>query len=308
MKPFPYAIWPHEAGFAKALSPLHEVHPETGKSLFARRADHLVSRGLLKPFTLTRRDPATGQSVTSSHSHVMIDGRPIMQTELHGVTIPLYGTSGKAASINEANRKKVPILPYLGENGVGELAYKLKSPHGGTPKFSPEGQPLGGQSHAEEDNFWGMDPVKNHVTGITNFLLRETPGDTSATPKLVDTQTPGGDFWAPHRFGGSGHLHLSTSNPEHHEMIQQIMGQQRAGLGGAGIDSSHFPGAGVVKNVMAGSPGAFDRYRTAIGGMISRIGHKVAAGASKASQPAAPSAGGWLSGNGASPSGKQRLG
>ena len=113
---------------------------------FSKRIEVLREHGLISPITIRNGTEST------NHDYIVVGGRPVIHANIHGVTVPMYMTSGQAAKIDGQKLKLPGFLPF---GGVLADGYFSKLHHDGP---------------ADESNGWGNRHIQR-VMQVLNYNL-----------------------------------------------------------------------------------------------------------------------------------------
>lgn len=80
----------------------------SGQTEFSKRMQVMREQGLIRPITL-----ANGTTSTD-HDYIVVDGRPVIHANIHGVTVPMYMTSGDSMKVQGQEPKRPGFLPFGG--------------------------------------------------------------------------------------------------------------------------------------------------------------------------------------------------
>ena len=116
---------------------------------FSKRMEVLREHGLIRPITIRNGTEST------NHDYIVVGGRPVIHANIHGVTVPMYMTSGQAAKIDGQKLKLPGFLPF---GGVLADGYFSKLHHDGP---------------ADESNGWG----NRHIQRFMQVLKYNLFGD-----------------------------------------------------------------------------------------------------------------------------------
>jgi len=119
----------------------------SGQTEFSKRMQMMREQGLIRPITL-----ANGTTSTD-HDYIVVGGRPVIHANIHGVTVPMYMTSGKAATIKGQKPKRPGFLPF---GGVLADGYFSKLHHDGP---------------SDESNGWGNAHIQRVMRAVNYGLF-----------------------------------------------------------------------------------------------------------------------------------------